>query len=125
MYSFPPPVTIWCTCTPFKVVHNGSFNLFHLLSNTDSKKILEEYNKDETSILKAYFKTLYNLKNINTNNNNTNNTTNDDKNKNNENNNNDIKNKIPNIGNNIIDEKNNNNINENSNDDNINMIDNK
>ena len=98
--------------------------LFHLLSNTDSKKILEEYNKDETSILKAYFKTLYNLKNINTNNNNTNNTTNDDKNKNNENNNNDIKNKIPNIGNNIIDEKNNNNINENSNDDNINMIDN-
>ena len=36
---------------------------YHLLSLEESQKILEKYNKDETNIIKAYFKTLSNLKN--------------------------------------------------------------
>ena len=38
---------------------------YHLLSLEESQKILEKYNKDETTIIKAYFKTLSNLKNPN------------------------------------------------------------
>ena len=37
--------------------------LYHLLSLEESQKILDEYNKDDKSILTAYFKTLLNLKN--------------------------------------------------------------
>ena len=37
--------------------------LYHLLSLEESQKILEDYKKDDKSILKAYFKTLLNLKN--------------------------------------------------------------
>ena len=36
---------------------------YHLLSLEESQKILEKYNKEETTIIKAYFKTLSNLKN--------------------------------------------------------------
>ena len=36
---------------------------YHLLSLEESQKILEKYNKDETRVIKAYFKTLSNLKN--------------------------------------------------------------
>ena len=38
---------------------------YHLLSLEESQKILEKYNKEETTIIKAYFKTLSNLKNPN------------------------------------------------------------
>ena len=47
---------------------NPESNLFHLLSFAESQKILEEYNKDNNNIIKAYFKTLFNLKNPVTNN---------------------------------------------------------
>ena len=46
---------------------------YYLLPLEESQKILEDYNKDDKSIIKAYFKTLLNLKNNNnTSNNNTN-----------------------------------------------------
>ena len=37
--------------------------LYHLMSNEESKKILDNYEKDDKGILKIYFKTLNNLKN--------------------------------------------------------------
>ena len=37
--------------------------LYHLLSLEESQKILDEYNKDDKSIITAYFKTLLNLQN--------------------------------------------------------------
>ena len=42
--------------------------LYHLLSNEESQKILDEYKKDDKSILIAHFKTLSNLKNNTANN---------------------------------------------------------
>ena len=38
--------------------------LYHLLTKEESKKILNDYNNDKENILKAYFKTLINLKNF-------------------------------------------------------------
>ena len=43
---------------------------YYLLPLEESQKILDEYNKDDKSIIKAYFKTLLNLKNNNSSNNN-------------------------------------------------------
>ena len=42
---------------------------FYLLPLEESQKMLDEYNKDDKSILKAYFKTLLNLRNNSSNNN--------------------------------------------------------
>ena len=42
--------------------------LYHLLSNEESQKILDDYKKDDKSILIAHFKTLSNLKNNTANN---------------------------------------------------------
>ena len=47
--------------------------LYHLLSKEESEKVLQDYNNDKNNILKAYFKTLINLKNNNTENLNNNN----------------------------------------------------
>ena len=44
---------------------NNESKLYHLLPLIDSQIILEKYNKDNTRIIKAYFKTLLNLKNDN------------------------------------------------------------
>ena len=38
--------------------------LYHILAKEESKKILNDYNNDKENILKAYFKTLINLKNF-------------------------------------------------------------
>ena len=46
----------------FKKIEPNS-KLYHLLSNEESQKILDEYKKDDKSILVAHFKTLLNLKN--------------------------------------------------------------
>ena len=45
-----------------KKIEPGS-KQYHLLPFEESEKILDEYNKDDKNILKAYFKTLLNLKN--------------------------------------------------------------
>ena len=53
---------------PNKIIFSkidSSSKLYHLLSLIDSQIILEKYNMDNTRILKAYFKTLLNLKNDN------------------------------------------------------------
>ena len=44
---------------------NNESKLYHLLPLIDSQIILEKYNMDNTRIIKAYFKTLLNLKNDN------------------------------------------------------------
>ena len=46
---------------------NAESELYHLLSLEESQKFLENYIKDDKTIIKAYFKTLYNLKNPNLN----------------------------------------------------------
>ena len=59
------------TILPNQITKNKSETnnkLYHLLSLEESQKILDEYNKDDKSILKAYFKTLRNLQ-VNNNNN--------------------------------------------------------
>ena len=58
------------TILPSQITINKSETnnkLYHLLSLEESQKILDEYNKDDKSILKAYFKTLRNLQ-VNNNN---------------------------------------------------------
>ena len=46
---------------------NPESKLYHLLSLEESQKIIEEYSKDNNNVIKAYFKTLLNLKNPNPN----------------------------------------------------------
>ena len=58
------------TILPSQITINKSETnnkLYHLLSLEEGQKILDEYNKDDKSILKAYFKTLRNLQ-VNNNN---------------------------------------------------------
>ena len=58
------------TILPSQITINKSETnnkLYHLLSLKEGQKILDEYNKDDKSILKAYFKTLRNLQ-VNNNN---------------------------------------------------------
>ena len=58
------------TILPSQIAINKSETndkLYHLLSLEESQKILDEYNKDDKSILKAHFKTLKNLQ-VNNNN---------------------------------------------------------
>ena len=58
-YNYIPPNQI--SLSPIK----PESKLYHLLSLEESQKFLENYIKDDKTIIKAYFKTLYNLKNPN------------------------------------------------------------
>ena len=58
-YNYIPPNQI--SLSPIK----PESKLYHLLSLEESQKFLENYIKDDKTIIKAYFKTLLNLKNPN------------------------------------------------------------
>ena len=58
-YNYIPPNQI--SLSPIK----PESKIYHLLSLEESQKFLENYIKDDRTIIKAYFKTLFNLKNPN------------------------------------------------------------
>ena len=58
-YNYIPPNQI--SLSPIK----PESKIYHLLSLEESQKFLENYIKDDKTIIKAYFKTLFNLKNPN------------------------------------------------------------